>query len=160
MIFAAAVGVALLIALLNLAGLMLSRGLARRGELAVRSALGAGTVRIAWSLMAEGVVLAVVGAVLGAALAAGLLPTLVSAAPQNWAGALLQGAGVDGRALVFTVTLPSRRSCGAGSRKGCARALDRSAGAGRFGSVGAWYSLRPHWQSASWLWPAFWDAPC
>ena len=105
LIFAAAVGVALIIALMNLAGLMLSRGLARRSELAVRSALGAGTFRIAWTLLAEGLLVAGVGAALGAALASGLLPVLAGAAPQNWAGPMLQEAGLNGRALGFIVVL-------------------------------------------------------
>lgn len=111
LIFAAAAAVALFIALLNLAGLMLSRGLARRGEVAVRSALGAGALRIAWTLVAEGLWVALLGAGMGAVLAAALLPLLTGGAPQNWAGPLLDEASLNARALTFSVVLALGSAC-------------------------------------------------
>ena len=61
----AAVGLVLLIACGNLANLMLVRSTRRRKELAVRSALGAGPLRLAGPEMGEALLLSVGGAILG-----------------------------------------------------------------------------------------------
>ncbi len=78
----------LTIACANIAGLVLVRGVSRRGEIAVRLALGATRARIVRLLIIENLVLAVPGAVLGIVLAARGLPVLVNyadmmSAPQR-----------------------------------------------------------------------------
>lgn len=67
----------LAIACANIAGLVLVRGLARRGEIGLRLALGASRGRVVRLLVAENLVLAVPAAVLGVLLAANAIPVLV-----------------------------------------------------------------------------------
>jgi putative ABC transport system permease protein len=79
----AAVALLLLIANVNVANLLIVRGIARRRELAVRSAIGAGRGRIMQQLLTEGLVLATLGGIAATALAFGLLRLLVIAAPAG-----------------------------------------------------------------------------
>jgi len=77
----AVVGVVLLIAAVNVAGLLLARGEARSRELAVRSALGCGRGGLIRGLLGESMVLAIVGGVLGVTLAKAALTVFVAMEP-------------------------------------------------------------------------------
>jgi predicted permease len=88
----------LLLTSLNLAGLLLARGIARTREFATRMALGASRARIARQLLVESILIVVGGGVLGAAVAPLVSHVLRSFLP---AGANVS-AGIDARVLAFT----------------------------------------------------------
>jgi predicted permease len=98
-----AIGAVLLVACANIANLTLVRADARRQELAVRAALGAGAARIARALFVENLVLGVAGSALGLLLAYLGLKFLVSIGPGNLPR--LQEIGVHAPVLAFTVAV-------------------------------------------------------
>ena len=96
----ATVGVVLLIACLNVANLLLARGLARRQEIAVRVALGAGRLRLARQVITESLVLASCGGLIGVGVAAALTRAVVGLAADALPRA--SDVAVDGAVLLFT----------------------------------------------------------
>ena len=98
-----AVGMILLIVCVNLSNLLLTRAVTRSKELAVRSALGAGRLRLIAQLLTESFVLSGAGAIVGLGLAYTI--TVFLAHQGSIALPLLSSVRVDGAALAWTVLI-------------------------------------------------------
>ncbi len=96
-----AVSLILLIACMNLANLLLARNSARQRELAVRAALGAGRAGLVLQLLAETLLLSLIGAAFGLALAQIGLASLARIHPDDLPQ--LGSTGIDWRVLAFTL---------------------------------------------------------
>ena len=99
----AAAACVLLIACMNLANLLLARGLERRRELAVRTAIGAGRERVVRQLMTEHLLLAAAGGALGIGLAVMAVPLLSQLVPSTLP--IAASPTIDARVIAFAVAL-------------------------------------------------------
>jgi predicted permease len=131
----------LMIACVNLANLLMSRGTARGREVAVRAALGAGRGRLIAQFLTESLVLAALGAVAGMALAMPAMRFLETIVPETMGTVRLV---LDGRVLAFSAgvamaaavifgLVPALR----GSRRSPLEGL-RDGGRGRAGGSSHW----------------------
>jgi putative ABC transport system permease protein len=122
-----AVGMVLLIACANIAGLLLAQHAARTKEIAIRAALGAGRARLVRQFFVEGLLLSIIGTLAGVGVAQLGLKVLLKFVPQQIPR--LAHVGLDWRVLGFTLLL-SLITCLL------------------FGLVPAWHASKPDLQTA------------
>ncbi len=99
------VGGVLLIACANVANLLLSRAVARRREIAVRLAIGAGRARLIRQLLTESLLLSCAGGVLGVSIAYGIVRAFRAWPPPVGGLPLTLDFALDTRVLLFTLAV-------------------------------------------------------
>jgi predicted permease len=99
----AGVAVVLLVACANIANLFLVRAESKRKEMAIRTALGATRLRVAWEHLRESVVLGLIGGAAGLAMAYAGLRILAARAPSQLPR--LDEVAIDSSALLFTLAV-------------------------------------------------------
>lgn len=95
----------LVLAAYNAAALLLARGLGRRAEMAVRSALGAAPESLRRQLLAEGAILGLLGAGAGLGLAWLCLPPTGQALAWSFPGLSWEGLALDGPVVALALLL-------------------------------------------------------
>jgi putative ABC transport system permease protein len=100
-----AVFLVLIIACVNVTNLLLARGAQRRGELAIRAALGAGGARIARQLTTESLLLAVIGGSVGMVIARFGVSALIAVSPPDLPR--LDAIRLDGFVFLFAALVTS-----------------------------------------------------
>ncbi|HZR23052.1 MAG TPA: ABC transporter permease [Vicinamibacterales bacterium] len=103
LVLMAAAAAVLLIACANLASLLMSRAVGRRGEMAVRAAIGATRWRLVRQLFIEATVFSVAGGALGLALAPAGVAVIAQLAPRGFA--VQSTSLVNIRLLLFTAVV-------------------------------------------------------
>ena len=140
----AAVSLVLLIACVNVAGLLLARASHRRPEIALRTALGASRLEVMRQMLVESVLLSLCGGALGILLSSWVLDAMLRLVPKNLPRAA--EVSVDGTVLLFVLlislatgvlfgVLPawrtSRLDPGAALREGATRSVASNRGRNR-----------------------------
>lgn len=143
----AAVAAALLVACVNVAGLLGARWTSRQRELAIRTAIGAGQGRLAVLVGAESLVLAAAGGLLGVGLAAVSLRAVLSRVPAAiprvgevsidlWS--LTFAAVATGTCALLCSALPAWRAARVDPIDTLKAAAHTTSGSGRWSAVRTW----------------------